>query len=136
MRLDTIDLTPPPDWEAHTSLLLREPSHGGFRMNIQVKTQPSREGLRLQVLGITQAKTLERDLQQAQIKAQGLEEIAGREVYVLDYTFAIEQSEMAQLQFFTLIDDRLISMTGTALTGQHDALRQFMETVLGTLKPA
>lgn len=142
MRVDTIALDPPEGWEAHTSLLLREPlrttpsGSGTFRMNIQVTTRPVPPGLRLQVLGMTQAKTLERDLGETEIQEQGMIEIAGREAYCLDYQFHVESTELCQVQLFTAVEDRLVSLTGTALIDRRSDLRERMEEVLGSLVSA
>lgn len=139
MRLDTVTLDPPEGWEAHTSLLMREPlrttasGSGTFRMNIQVTTRPAPTGLRLQVLGITQAKTLERDLGETEIHEQGMIEIAGREAYCLDYLFHVESNELCQVQLFTACHERLVSLTGTALIERRAELRERMEEVLASL---
>ena len=136
MQVDNLLVDAPESWEAQTSLLLREPGGGGFRTNIQIGTRPVDRAVSLQVVGMTHEKTLLRDVGEAQVEQKGLVDVGGRPAYLLDYRFVVAEAEMAQVQYFTTVAGRLVSLTGTSRADRHDELRAQMEAVVGSLRPA
>ncbi len=138
MRVEEFAFEPPPGWEAQTNVMLREPpgQMGEFRLNIQVGYRAAHPGLTLGVVGETQKKILTRDLPNATITRQGLEQVGDRQIYRLAYGFVVEGNPMQQIQLHCAVGDQLVTLTGTATEARIEDLAQKMEELLTTLGPA
>jgi hypothetical protein len=120
----------PDGWEDSSDICVRGPEDHGFRPNLVFSQEPTEPGESAAEFAHRQLRSLREALTDYFLVREGEAAFGPNKGFLREHVFSMKNSDVAQMQFYCVINDRAYTFTFTHLRDEMATARPIWERLL------